>query len=251
MELDWPLAGGAVLGLVCILQFLLLATYAISQYPGGTRHNRSTKGYSWSGNWLSDLGRTSAWNGRENQASSTAFNRSIVALGAGVCLFLLVSLRGYEQIRFFNVATHVCGAVAALGLVGIGLTPFDLYHHEHLVALFVWLIPMTLFTILFTAHCLIGERIFGWLIALASAGLIGSVLLYGLSSTTSNAAAAQKVVALISLAWLVLLVARVAVTAVNIVVQASARLRRIDAQAERYMGRLEQGHLKPYKKSDE
>ena len=67
----------SVVACLGLLQFLLALAYAITHYPGG---------YSFFGNFLSDLGRTRA-SGEDNMLCSQVFNRSIVALGLSLLPF--------------------------------------------------------------------------------------------------------------------------------------------------------------------
>lgn len=60
-----------------MLQFLGCLGLAVQWYAGGSPLDPQVPGYSFSGNYLSDLGRNVAWSGASNQASAVLFNASL------------------------------------------------------------------------------------------------------------------------------------------------------------------------------
>ena len=118
-----------------ILQFLASLFLAVNLYAGGTGDQPELKGYSWTGNFLSDLGRTRAWSGSDNASSARMFNRSVLLLGSSLLPFFAVLPSVLERNR---AAIWLAGTLSACGLVGIGLTPYDRHFVAHHIALGVW-----------------------------------------------------------------------------------------------------------------
>ncbi len=109
------------------LQFLLLSTLAMAFYPGGTIKDRSSEGYSFFYNYFSDLGREGSWNGMSNDQSQSIYMPSLIAAGASLLLFFGVLPGQFRELdaQPWAWATAIAGVLAALGYIGIALTPTD------------------------------------------------------------------------------------------------------------------------------
>lgn len=106
----------------------MLAVIAMLLYPGGTFRDHSTRGYSLSHNFLSDLGATVAHNGQPNGAGTALFVASltILVVGMGGCLAGLV--RVYSRNSATRPLALAAGAVAVVvcaSFIGVALTPED------------------------------------------------------------------------------------------------------------------------------
>ena len=138
-----------------IIGFVLLNILAMFIYPGGTLHNAETVGYSFFNNFLSDLGRFLSWsanadiiemNGlkyipipiiRHNFFSSLLFNSSMMITGIVLSMFF-INLRTIFNLRrgflyWLSIIGTITGIAGGYSMVGVGLTPSDLYFPEHLV----------------------------------------------------------------------------------------------------------------------
>ena len=244
LQIDKPLMAAAVFAALGLGQFLFCVHAAMDCYPGGTIADKDSIGYSWSENWLSDLGRRKAVNGFDNVTSATYFNRSIIILGATLLLFFVVSIRAFEERTIGSIATALAGLLASVGLIGIGLTPVDVAYELHITSLLVWIIPMLCLGVVFSYECFTGEGWFGWIIGIATAVLFGGVIVYALSTATSGVMAMQKIVVLQSIAWFALLGSRVMAAAFLVVQQTRTRLQIANDQAPAYMARLNRQHRK-------
>ena len=69
--------------------FLFLNITSMLLYPGSTFRDHLTLGYSFTENFLSDLGRTLTFSGEINFLSSQLFNMSLVFAGGVFALFYL------------------------------------------------------------------------------------------------------------------------------------------------------------------
>ena len=106
----------------------LLAAIAMLRYPGGTFRDHSTRGYSLSHNFLSDLGATVAHNGQPNGTGTILFIASltILVLGMGGCLVGLIRLYSRNAAtRPWVLAAGAVAAVVCASFIGVALTPED------------------------------------------------------------------------------------------------------------------------------
>lgn len=106
----------------------VLAVVAMLRYPGGTFRDHSSRGYSLSHNFLSDLGMTVAHNGQPNGLGTVLFVVSLTTLviAMGGCLIALVRL--YSRVPESRTLALAAGAVALVvcaSFIGVAVTPED------------------------------------------------------------------------------------------------------------------------------
>ncbi len=119
--------------IIGVLQFLACTTIAISLYP---------RSFSFSENYLSDLGRKSF-------DYHYLFNGSLILLGVSLIpLYGLLKATDPRRSVMMTV-TSVFGVITACGLIGLGLTPIDRMFVLHHVALAMWLFPMLYMSVAF------------------------------------------------------------------------------------------------------
>ena len=103
-----------------------LAIGSMLRYPGGTALDPTSRGYSLSRNFLSDLGMTVAWDRRPNALGATLFVLSlgILVLGLGGCLVRAVRLYSTSKRgRRFARAAAAVGLLVCAAFVGVAVTP--------------------------------------------------------------------------------------------------------------------------------
>ena len=122
-------------------------------FPGGNIHDPNQVGYSFSHNFLSELGGYITFAGDINNVSSFFFNTALFC-------FLLVGISSFFIPSLFreNKTSYVCAYIAAvlffIGMVffaGVALTPHDLYREAHAffaINAFRWLIPASAFFVI-------------------------------------------------------------------------------------------------------
>lgn len=242
IRVDRILMTCVVIAFVGVIQFGFSLPVAMRAYPGGTIRTPITKGYLWSENWLSDLGRQKAWNGESNLKSATVFNRSIIVLGMSLAIFFVGSYRGFLEYSFAEFGIAIFGVIAASGLIGVGLTPTDRLHDPHIVCLLVWLTAMLAVAVIFSYQAIQTGFWSGLTISLASFVLVCAIVFYGLSSASSSVMAVQKIVALVSVGWFLLLVCRIGLTAFEVMTGIRGRWAVINRQADDYMKKISKGH---------
>jgi hypothetical protein len=138
---------------------LSIATTGVAMllYPGGTALDRSTRGYSMSRNFLSDLGMTVAYDGRPNGVGALCFATGLCVLVLGLGGALAGFLRRYAvtpAARRFAWATGAVGLLACAAFVGVALTPEDRAMGLH-VRFTIWasdLLPVAALLLALAAH---------------------------------------------------------------------------------------------------
>lgn len=116
---------------------LLLGGVSMLSYPGGTVLDDSTRGYSLTHNFLSDLGSTVAYSGASN-GTGAAF------MGAGLLIMVLVLassvvatvrlLSAVSRARLLARLAAVAGVLVCAGFLGVALSPEDRAMHLHMVS---------------------------------------------------------------------------------------------------------------------
>ena len=120
--------------------FIVLNIIAILSYSGGTFHNSLNPGYSFTRNFLSDLGRTVSFSGEVNFLSAQLFNMSLILSGGVFTLFYFHVWKVFSENgqQLLVLIGSFFGALGGLSLVGVGLTPGNLYLDLHIIFA-IWL----------------------------------------------------------------------------------------------------------------
>mgnify|MGYP001159521129 CR=1 FL=1 len=120
-----------------IILFIILNILAMFSYPGGTLHDPSTFGYSFTNNFISDLGRFISFNGSQNFYSNLFFNSSMMITGFILSLFF-IHIRTIFNIEnsmlyWLSMIGTIAGIAGGYSMIGVGLTPADLYLDQHVI----------------------------------------------------------------------------------------------------------------------
>ena len=116
---------------ICLFIFLFCAS--IFFYSGGTLHNPSSIGYSFTRNFFSDLGILS----EENIISVVLFALGLLLVGLNFILYF------YNFMKLFNAdsqyskiakAGSIFGIIGAISFIIIGFTPHNYVHDSHVAA---------------------------------------------------------------------------------------------------------------------
>ena len=123
-----------ILPIVSILVFISLVTLAMVSYDGGNAIDNFSYGYSFSTNYLSDLGRYAGYSGSNNYIPFYSFNLSLITIGVSFLIYFLFlpSLHNKNHISFLlSRIGGVFGCFASICFAGVGLTPADLFFDMH------------------------------------------------------------------------------------------------------------------------
>ena len=115
--------------------FVVFNIISILSYSGGTYLDNLNPGYLFTQNFLSDLGRTISFSGDINFFSAQFFNMSLILAGTVFTFFYLHVCRVFlaNNQRILALIGSLFGILGGLSLVGVGLTPADLYLEIHVV----------------------------------------------------------------------------------------------------------------------
>ena len=123
-----------ILPLAAIVIFVVLVFAGAFAYEGGNRLDHSSVGYSFSNNYLSDLGRLKTVSGVTNTVPFYCFNGALIILSAVFSFYFLYlpSLYDDDQ-RVQNISRlgSVCGFLASICFAGVAYTPADLFFSAH------------------------------------------------------------------------------------------------------------------------
>lgn len=114
--------------------FVVLTLGAMLAYPGGTALDAHSRGYEFSFNFFSDLGRTNARNNTPNPIASKLFFFALSSAGVALGVFFLSFARFFWGDLAQRVVTGfgvVFGLLSACYFVGIALNPTNLRPHQH------------------------------------------------------------------------------------------------------------------------
>ncbi len=190
----------AVVAIAGVFQFLGTVYWAIESYP---------EPYHWETNFISDLGRLKTANGFDNSPTSNIFRISTAILGLSLVPFMLAMPEIFSKGRHL---LRLLGLLSALGLFGIGQTPYDVYFGLHHIALAFWIVPMALMVVAIPVLLKLDGAAPDALIALSIA-LVGATVLYGCAGFHTGYVLMQKLVVLMSLLWLLVVTITVSIAA--------------------------------------
>ena len=115
--------------------FILLNIIAIIAYPGSTYMDNLITHYSFTRNFLSDLGRTMSFAGEINFFSAQLFNMSLILSGIIFTFFFFHVQKVFtaHNLRWVAIIGSIFGIFGGLFLIGVGMTPADLYLPFHII----------------------------------------------------------------------------------------------------------------------
>ena len=198
-----------------IVWFVLSTAVAMALYPGGTYLNKTTLGYSFFSNFLSDLGTVVAWGGEPNLPAAVIFVLAeVVLVGALIAFFaaLLKRLSTGAGKRWAQAGV-AAGLLAAIGILIAALVPADRFltlHVQGALLAFRGLVPAAACFAIATARDRRFSRraVAGWIVLTVLLAAYIGILQWGPRIRTDYGltfqATAQKVIvfALLVIVWL-------------------------------------------------
>tara|TARA_B100001109_G_scaffold222488_1_gene194420 strand:- start:719 stop:1393 length:675 start_codon:yes stop_codon:yes gene_type:complete len=113
--------------------FVIAVIIASYFYPGGNIHDTSQLGYSFTHNFLSDLGGLESHSGEDNIISFIFFNLSMLFFFFIGISFLFVPILFKENKANFILAIigSLCFFIGSMFFAGVGFTPYDVFFDLH------------------------------------------------------------------------------------------------------------------------
>jgi len=159
--------------------FVLLTFIAMLTYAGGSVNDHSAPGYSFTHNFLSNLGMLTALSGKPNWVSAVLF---FVALGtAGACLvvFFVLFRRFFQSNSLQRILAWVgslLGVLSGACFVGIAFTPADIARPAH-TQFVLWAFRLFPLAVLFYLPVMFIDRryprMYAWVFAAFALMLVG------------------------------------------------------------------------------
>ena len=113
--------------------FIIGIAISMYSYPGGNIHDPLQIGYSFTHNFLSDLGGMKSRSGESNIVSFYIFNACMISFFLGGIAFLYVpGLFKNDRTNYYLAITgSMFFFIGACFFAGVGFTPYDLYFKQH------------------------------------------------------------------------------------------------------------------------
>lgn len=118
-----------VFTIIGIIQFFIFTIIAMFFYPGGTREDPTTNGYSFFQNMFSDLGMRYAYSGISNLVSMWIFSISMGLVGVSIIVFVFAfdnTMNIGERKGHISRIASIFGIIAGFCFIVVGFTPKDL-----------------------------------------------------------------------------------------------------------------------------
>ena len=152
-------------------------------YTGGTYDDQTAKGYSFTHNFLSNLGMVTAVSGKPNWISAVLFFISLGAAGVCLVIFFIIFPRFFHDThlqRILSLIGSVLGVLAGISFAGIAFSPADIARPLH-VQFVMWafrLFPLAVLCyvpVMFLSKTY--PKVYAWVFAVFCLMLIGYYLL--------------------------------------------------------------------------
>ena len=188
---------------VVAIFFVIFQVLGMVLYPGGTIHDLSTIGYSFTSNFFSDMGAYQARNGDPNYLSMIFFSISLILVGVAFVLYYLALPKIFGN-NNRNYYLSWIGTIFAFGgsicLIGTGLTPTDLVFESHIFFannIFHSFLFTSFFysIVIFDTNILEKRYAIGYVVFFISIFLYVGVLQFGPSASTGKSELIFQVVA--------------------------------------------------------
>ena len=142
-----------ILPSLAIVLFILLVMLGAMSYEGGHRLDLNSEGYSFSNNYLSDLGRIKTVAGMDNSIPFYCFNGALIILSVVFSFYFLFLPSVYDEsteIQNISRVGSIFGFLASICFAGVAYTPADLFIEAH-IFFADWLFRLMNLTIVFYA----------------------------------------------------------------------------------------------------
>jgi hypothetical membrane protein len=163
--------------------FVVFTLVAMLTYTGGTPSDHTAPGYSFTQNFLSNLGMLTAESGRPNWVSAALFFIALGAAGACLVIFFVFFPRFFQNTRLQRVLSligSILGVLAGISFIGIAFTPADIARPSH-VFFVMWAFRLFPLAVLFYVPVLFMDKsypkVYAWVFAIFCLMLIGYYLL--------------------------------------------------------------------------
>ena len=164
--------------------FILLLIVGMITYSGGTRFNYTEPNYSFSENYLSELGSIGTYSGETNLASRILFAAAILIGGIGLVIFYYNVAFLFQdaptKIIIISKVASFFGIISSLMCVSIAFLPIDVFKIAHRICVYIFGFLVLPAQILFAVAIFLDRNyhnIYGWLYAAFAFILIAYIVM--------------------------------------------------------------------------
>lgn len=158
---DWKQKAFIFEILGCVV-YVILIFLAMLFYAGGTDVNPDSPGYLFWANWISDLGRTKAYSGKDNIVSMILYLIAQTFWGVSLILFFLALRSLFTEGKVEKILStigSILGVIAAICLVGIVFTPADILGGPHIIFVYIGYSALLYLGIIYSITLFKSERL--------------------------------------------------------------------------------------------
>ena len=163
--------------------FFALTLLAMLTYTGGSVDDHASRGYSFTHNFLSNLGMITALSGRPNWVSAILFFLSLGAAGACLVIFFFLFPHLFRSNRMQQVLCLVGSAFGVLAggcFAGIAFSPADITRPAHILFV-MWAFRLFPLAVLFYVPAMFMDKhypkVYAWVFTVFCLMLIGYYIL--------------------------------------------------------------------------
>jgi hypothetical protein len=163
--------------------FVILTLAAMLTYAGGSVDEPARAGYSFTHNFLSNLGMLTAESGRPNWASAILFFIALGTAGAALVVFFILFQGNFRETRLQSVlslAGSTVGGLAGISFMGIAFAPADIARPAH-IQFVMWAFRLFPLAVLCYVPALFMDRkypkLYAWVFTVFCLMLVGYYLL--------------------------------------------------------------------------
>jgi hypothetical protein len=194
-RIETLLKRGIAVCLATAAQFVVGVLLAVWSYPGQ---------YSFTRQFLSELGCSTAQAGQTISLHAWIFNLSLAMFGAGLAFFFASLTLATKDGKTELPVMGICGTLASVSLVLVAAIPMDVHEGLHLLAMFSWLflmVPMSAAWMCWLSEWHAESVV--W--PMINKGLIYALVLYVPATVVGFGPSWQKSLILFAFVWLFLL----------------------------------------------
>ena len=127
-------------GILGCIVYVILIFLAMVFYPGGTYTNPNAPGYSFWENYLSALGMTKSYSGKNNIVSMILCTFALTFWAVSLIPFFLAMRSLFTEDKLekrLSTIGSLIGVIAAICLIGIAFTPADIFGGSHIIFVYI------------------------------------------------------------------------------------------------------------------
>ena len=216
-KFNWANIACGLIAILGIMQFVSPTFHAITVYPDG---------YNFTEHFLSDLGRTDIATPRSSLLNLNLFNRSLIVLGMSLIPFFFAVSSSLEKGQTRAAAS---GVSSAIGLIGIGCTPYDVFQTGHLMSLGLWLFSTLVLAGSFCVYAQRGEAYSKLLIAV-TLSVFAAAGCYVTAGSQQGHVIFQKILVVLTVIWFFLVFLTISMATFKVLVSGRNNLQDITSK---------------------